>query len=822
MVLKRPFGCCSGISGMNNGYLHDEEVPANDLTWREQEVLILLADRLTNREIADRLHLAESTVKDYVGKILGKLYVKNRREAVERANALGLLDGNREIEVRRPTNLPAERTPFVGRRDELGDIKSCLEKARLLTLIGPGGIGKTRLALKAAEETADDFENGSFFVALAPLQSLEHIIQTIAEAVKFPLATHENPKHQLLRYLKKKQLLLIMDNFEHLLDGAYIVSEILVAAPAVKILATTRARLNLQSETILTVGGMDFPVQQGPLDNQDYDAITLFVQSASRVRPGFHPSPDELAKIANICLIVQGMPLAIELAAAWLHILNLDEIAQELEKGIDILSTELRDAPERHRSIRAVFEHSWFLLNQTEQQIFKVLSIFRGGFTREAAQQVSGASLQLLAGLVNKSFLSHDPDSGRLEVHELLRQYAQEQLRETPEASHFAQEAHAAFYAEFMQQKWKDLKGRRQMLALAEIEADIENVRAAWRYYLKRRDALHMWMFVKGLWFVYWIRGWHHTGMEFFAEAVGVLRGEESEEAVTFGALAMGFQGYFMAWLDLYDHGYKLAKESVAILQQLDHPEALVFAYDSLAVNAYFLVRYTELVEATSIMLKIATRVGDKWLIAFALFGASMGALIMEDYHKARQLAESNLNLNEEIGDVIGSALPLIVMGHVALANGEQKKAREFYLRCLEISEETGFYYGIQTSSKYLGKVTLSMGNIAEAENYLLQCLRITYEIGFVRDIVNLLYEFARLRLARDDSEGAAELLAVVLQHPDSHSTRMLEGRIRDSAKSLLAKLADELPKENYKMALDRGRHMELDGIVADLVVTEH
>jgi predicted ATPase/DNA-binding CsgD family transcriptional regulator len=803
---------------MNNGDLSSDEVLADDLTWREQDILILLSERLTNREIADRLHLAESTVKDYVGKILSKLYVKNRRQAVERAKALGILDSGRKIVVRPLTNLPAEGTPFVGRRDELVEIKRYLVETRLLTLTGPGGIGKTRLALKVAEGATDDFEDGTFFVSLAPIRSVEHIIQTIAEGLKYPLATHEDPQHQLLRYLQNKQLLLVMDNFEHLLDGVVIVNEILQAAPAVKILATSREKLNLQSETNLNVGGMDLPSQIGSEDPLNYDAITLFVQSAGKVRLGFDPSPVELGQITNICQIVGGMPLAIELAAAWLHILNVDEIAEELEKDLDILTTEVRDLPERHRSIHTVFDHSWSLLDQTEQEIFVLLSVFRGGFTREAAQQVAGASLLLLSGLVNKSFLSHDPDSGRLEVHELLRQYALERLGERPEAGASAQEAHAAFYAEFMQHRWGHLKGDRQMLALAEIEADIENVRAAWRYYGDQRNSPQMLRFIYSLWQVYWIRGWNHAGMELFAEAARVLQGEEGEESAAVRALAMTFQAYFMAWLGLSDRGYELAEESVEILGQLDQPEALVFAYDSLGVNAYMRNQYTELIKATDKMFKIATEIDDKWLLAFALFAASMGALMKEDYAEARRLAETNLKINEKTGDVIGSAYPLIVLGHVALARGEYEEARGFYLRCLKMSEETGYHYGLQTSSKYLGKVTISMGKIGEAEYYLLQCLTITKEVGFVRDIINLLYEFSRLRVAQDNSEGAVELLAFVLQHPASHQARFLEGRIRDSAKDLLAELEDELSHETFTAALERGQEMELDGIIADLV----
>ena len=210
---------------MKNGYISSEVVPADELTWREQEVLILLADRHTNREIAGQLHLAESTVKDYVGRILGKLHVKNRRQAVERAKALGLLERDQKPATTLQTNLPPERTPFVGRKDELTAIRQLWVTTRLLTLIGPGGIGKTRLTLKAAGEAAGDFEDGCFYVSLAPIRSVEHIVQTIAEAVRFPLATHEDPRHQLLRYLRKRQLLLVIDNFEHLLDGAGIVGE---------------------------------------------------------------------------------------------------------------------------------------------------------------------------------------------------------------------------------------------------------------------------------------------------------------------------------------------------------------------------------------------------------------------------------------------------------------------------------------------------------------------------------------------------------------------------------------------------------------------
>jgi tetratricopeptide (TPR) repeat protein len=400
----------------------------------------------------------------------------------------------------------------------------------------------------------------------------------------------------------------------------------------------------------------------------------------------------------------------------------------------------------------------------------------------------------------------------------LLRQYAQTRLEEKPQAYLAAQNAHAAYFATFMQQMWDDLKGKKQRQALAKIEADIENVRAAWSYNLERKNASQIWMFSKALWQVYWIRWWNHAGMELFGEAVRALDGEEEEQAIASRAQAMAFQGYFMAWLDLADQGHALTKDSVEILEKLEHPEALVLALDSLGVNAYMINRYSEEINASNKMLAIATELNDPWLLAFSLFAVSMGTLLLEDYPEAKRLAESNLNISEEIGDVIGSTLPLIVLGHASLALDEFHEAKGYYQRCLKISQQVGFPYAIQTASKYLGKVSLGMGEIAEAEYHLLHSLSITKEIGFIRDIINLFYEFARLRVAQGDPVVAAELLAFVIQHPASQESRMFEGRIRDSAKDLLAGLKGELNQEIYNTALDQGRNLELEEVVADLL----
>lgn len=801
---------------MSSGFSTDGGIQVDGLTWREQEVLALLAERYSNREIADQLHLAETTVKDYVSNILSKLYVKNRRQAVERARELGLLEGPERDKAPPRINLPPEPTPFVGRSQELEEINHLLAGTRLLTLVGPGGIGKTRLAVRAAQQAANEYPDGVFFVPLAPISSADRVVQTIAEAVKFPLMTQEDPQIQLLRFLQHKHQLLILDNFEHLLDSAQIVSEILTWAPEVKILTTSREKLNLISERLFFVGGMDFSLLARPLVEQRTDASALFIQSAHMVNPGFEPGPEQLVLIESICQILEGMPLAIELAAAWLQILTLDEISTELGSGFDILTTDARDAPRRHRSLRAVFEHSWNLLDNAEREILMSLSIFRGGFTRLAAQQVAGASLQQLMALVSKSFLHHDSKSGRLAFHELLRQYALEELRSEPERSESAHEAHAVYYADFMDFRWQQLKGERQLSALAEIEADLENVRAAWNYYQEPFNAPQIWKFMYSLWFVHWVRGWYLVGSEMFADTARPQIGEQDAALRAFG---MALQGYFMAWLDLSPQGYKLAEESVQILQHLDNPEAYVLAMHSLILNAFFQDRLEQFFMYTQVMLDFATQHQDKWLIAFSLFAFSMSELLKEDYPEARRQAEYHLKLCEEIGDQVHATVSLIVMGHAALAQEDLEKAWNSYRRCLQISHQIGFLYSLQTGTKYLGKVAISMGKLDEAEEYLLQCLEMTKEIGFVRDVINMYYEFARLAAARQNPRRAVELLAYVIQHPASLQIRLMEGRIRDSAQELLDSLETELTQEGFQAALEKGQDLELDQIYAELVV---
>lgn len=344
------------------------------------------------------------------------------------------------------SNIPGQTTQFVGRHDEVANLQALLdrEEVRLITLIAPGGTGKTRLAIEVASQQMDHYPDGVFFVPLAPLNDSAQIVQAIIESASISMAGGDDLQVQLLRYLRRKQMLLVLDNFEQLMEGARMLNDILAAAPGVKILVTSRERLNLSGENVTFLGGLPVNEWQTPEEVMDHSAGQLFIQSVQRVQPGFQLAKIDVPYVTRICRLAQGMPLAIVLAASWADLLSPEEIAAEIENSLDFLETELHDIPARQHSIRAVFEGSWAKLDPAERELFQWLSVFRGGFTREAAEKVAGASLRSLARLVNKSFLTHDPATGRYEVHELLRQYAAERLQTKPELVSAVQETHTS------------------------------------------------------------------------------------------------------------------------------------------------------------------------------------------------------------------------------------------------------------------------------------------------------------------------------------------------------------------------------------------
>ncbi|NTU80577.1 MAG: ATP-binding protein, partial [Chloroflexales bacterium] len=379
-----------------------------------------------------------------------------------------------------PTNLDTQLAPLIGRDYELGQIVGLLSGSarRLITLLGPGGIGKTRLAQEAALAMLDSYADGVFFVALAPIVDPAQLVAAIAEPLGLRLSGAGEPRDQLLRLLSPKQLLLLLDNFEQLLEGGELIPAILHAAPKVTVLVTTRERLGLDGELVYTLGGIEIPAGEDDERAMERGAVQLLLERVRQIRPAFDPGPRDLDAMIRICQLVQGMPLALILAASWADMLSLREIAAEIERCLDFLEADLRALPPRQRSVRAVFDVSWRRLTPMAQVCFARMSVFRGGFSRHAAEQIVGTDLRMLRSLINSSFISPDRDN-RYTVHELLRQFGAEHVVALGEAEAL-RDRHSIYYLDLLRDLEADLRRRRQAEAFQTIESDLDNIRQAW------------------------------------------------------------------------------------------------------------------------------------------------------------------------------------------------------------------------------------------------------------------------------------------------------------------------------------------------------
>lgn len=382
-----------------------------------------------------------------------------------------------------PVNWPIKTTAFVGRADELAAIHARLANAdcRMVTLAGLSGSGKSRLAVQAAAATMQAFRHGVCFVAMAPVVSHDLFYPALAEALSLPAEHQRDSRTRVRQHLLEREMLLVLDQFEQLPESAALIKELLLHAPGVKLLVTSLERLRLEGEWVLPVHGLTLPSTDLPHDITSSDAGALFLHCARRVRADLAPSGVEWPAIARICRLVEGVPLGIELAAAWTRVLTCQEIAQEIENSSSLLADIAHDRPARHRSLNAALDQSWHRLSETEREVLQRLCVFRGGFTREAAEQVAGVSLLLLASLMDKC-LVQSTAFGRYSIHQWVAQYGLAKLAEAPDEQTATYDRYARYYTAVLRQNIKRFDGMWEEDALAAIAVEKHNVRSAWAW----------------------------------------------------------------------------------------------------------------------------------------------------------------------------------------------------------------------------------------------------------------------------------------------------------------------------------------------------
>lgn len=646
-------------------------------------------------------------------------------------------------------NLPATLTPFIGRRTELAALEELLADAdkRLVTIVGPGGMGKTRLALALAERFVDrrqpaatagaiSFPDGVYFVPLAPLTHPDQIPTAIAEAFDLPLEgdrrQRRTVRRRVLDFLQHKRLLLVLDNFEHLLAGADLVTAILDHAGYIRIVATSRERLHLRSEQLYPIEGLQFPDWETPADAANFTAVQLFIQSARRVQPDFALTEEGLPYLSRICRLVEGMPLAVELAAGWVDLLSLPDIAAELQQSIDFLETEERDVPQRHRSMRTVFDGSWERLSDREKEIFPQLSIFRGGFTRQAAQTVADASLRLLGGLLSKSLLQFDQQNDRYQIHELLRQYAAEKLAESPAAEAAVRGLHCSYYANELHALEDDLKGGRQKGALADIEAEFDNVRLAWNCAIEGKKVDQLAKAMKSLgYFLEWT-GRYQEGEKLFRRATAALSNEVSQDGLRTRSRLLGWQSYFANFVHEDDQPVALCEQALTLLSH-DSLEAVDVRREK-AFVLYQMGRaghnYDRKKEALHQSLALWRELNDPWGIASTLQVLGEPDYWYGSLSEIGAYLEESLKLRRELGDDRGIAHVLILLSTLARYRGQFAKAEPFAREALEITQELGSRATTGRGLYNLGMSMVHLARFEEATDVFRQGERLSQELG--------------------------------------------------------------------------------------------
>ncbi len=691
-------------------------------------------------------------------------------------------------------NLPADLTPFLGREAEVDEVRRLLlaPHARLVTIAGLGGAGKTRLATEVARTFVagwpqqDAFADGVFFVNLAPVEPVESVGEQLAEqialALDLALAANAPPIAQVSAMLAGKSTLLMFDNFEHLTAATPALLHLLHTVPSLKALVTSRVRLNVAGERVVPIEGLAVPAEDAALSARStteplalFAATHLFVEAAEAASPDFRVDDAARVAIVHICRLLDGMPLAIELAAGWVRLLSCTEIAAEIRQDLDLLEDSRVEASGRRRSLRAVFDASWRQLTPGQQRVLRRLAIFRDGCTRNAAADVAGATLSDLALLVDHSLLRRIDAAGgapgvtRYALQEVLRQFAAEQLDGDEEL--LIAGRHLEWFLAWLGRHRPALRGGDQAAAVSAIAADIENVRAAVRRTFQQTDApaehgvATLWPALAALFHFYDMRSWFLEGETTFRHAAEMARtwaaaapAGSRHDLVVLTAQLDARRGWFLFHLGDYALSEMLLQGSLTTFVFAGEEMPAIFNYNYLGALFRHLGRVDEAHAMLTEARRLATIHRDDYALSTALNIEGQVALLADDLPTARQACRRALDIKRRIGDQWGMTYSLSYLGRLAQIERNDAEAHALYSESMDIYRAIGDRRGIAFASRNLGDIAYRRGEYAEAERLYQASLALYREIGARMEASQSLSRLGEAALAQQEDD-AAELL---------------------------------------------------------------
>ncbi len=655
-----------------------------------------------------------------------------------------------------PNNLPVHATPFIGREKEISEIMEILMNpdCRVLTITGPGGIGKTRLAVQTGAELIERFPDGVFFVSLEPLNSKELIANKIADSIGFNFYSKEESILQIINYLREKEMLLIMDNFEHIIEGAEVVSRILRNTRKIKFLVTSREILKIHGEWSYELKGLDFPGEKEKF--KEYSGIQLFINVARRTKPNFILSEKDKEFITEICQIVQGLPLAIEIASGWIKVLSCEEILNEINKSIDFLTSSLRDIPDRHKSLRAVFEYSWNLLNEYEKRAFSCLSVFKGGWTKEASEKIAGVNFPLLLSLMDKSLIKKD--NSRYNMPSLIAKYAEEKLKEDIDEYEEIKKKHTDYYSDFIKEKGLYMRKPEQKEKFDKpVLEEIDNIREAWKFAVENLLVDKIEKFIEPLYFFYDEKARYQEGKLIFEMAENKLRELKGEDFILLYSKIISRLGSFYLSTGFYKEADEYLKKGMEVFKKFDSKRELAIVYSRLGGISYYLGDYKKAEEFFRVGLEIAKKINNEYEVSGFINNIGVIYLQTQKYDRAKELFEKSLEICKKINYKKGIAIAFENLGLIFHYNGEYEKADEFIKKSLELEIELENILGIANTYNNLGLNYKYMKDYTRARENYEKAFKMRQNIGDRMGIAISLHNLASLSIEQgnyDDAEN--------------------------------------------------------------------